>query len=158
MAKYPSSDGMLRVQLVATIANIAAPTVAELNAGTHVTAFITKDGLTVPSDQNNVDVGSAAENFNAQVPGTFGGPVEITGMRDNAADTLWDLITYNLSRYAVVRRGIATAAAFASGQKVEVYPCMFHEPVPDQTGGDEVARFTISAPCYARPELKATVA
>lgn len=158
MSKYPSSDGMLRVQLVATIANIAAPTVAELGTGTHVTSFVTKDGLTVPADQNNVDVGSAAENFNAQVPGTFGGAVEITGMRDNAADTLWDLITYNLSRYVVVRRGLITASAFAIGQKVEVYPCMFHEPVPDQTGGDEVARFTLSAPCWARPELKAVVA
>jgi hypothetical protein len=158
VAKYPSSDGMLRVQLVAVIANIAAPTVAELGVGTHITSFVTKDGLTVPSDQNNVDVGSAAENYNAQVPGTFGGAVEITGMRDNAADTLWDLITYNLARFIVVRRGIATAAAFAAAQKVEVYPATFHEPVPDQTGGDEVARFTLSAPCWARPEMKAVVA
>ncbi len=158
MARYPSSDGMLRVQIVATIANQAAPTVAELNAGTHVTDFVTADGLTVPSDQNTIDVRAASENFNAAVPGTYGGAVEITGLRDNSADTFWDLVTYNLSRFVVVRRGIPTATAFAAAQKVEVYPCMFHEPVPEQIGGDEAARFTISAPCYRAPSLKAVVA
>lgn len=157
MGKYPN-DGRIRVQLVATIANIAAPTVAELNAGTHITGFLSKDGLTTPADQNNVDVGTLAETFNAQVPGTFGGAVEMTGLRDDAADTLWDLITYDLARHVVVRRGPPTATAFAAAQKVEVYPTRFHEPVPDQTGGDEVSRFTISAPVTSQPNLKATVA
>lgn len=157
MAKW-SNDGNVRVQLVATIANIAAPTVAELNAGTHITGFVSKDGLTTPADQNNVDVGTLAETFNAQVPGTFGGAVEITGLRDNSADTLWNLITYGLSRYVVVRRGVPTATAYAAAQTVEVYPCQFHEPVPDQTGGDEVGRFTISAPVASQPNLKAVVA
>lgn len=158
MARYPSSDGMLRVQIVSAIASKTAPTVAELNAGTHVTDFVNADGLTVPADQNNIDVRAASENYNAQVPGTFGGAVEITGLRDNTADTLWDLVTYNLARFVVVRRGVPTATAFATGQKVEVYPCMFHEPVPEQIGGDEAARFTISAPCYQAPALKAVVA
>lgn len=158
MAKY-ANDGMLRVQLVTAVANIQAPSAAtELNVGTHVTGYVTKDGLTVPADQNNVDVATLAEVYNAQVPGSYGGAVEITGMRDNAADTLWDLITYNLQRYIAVRRGVPTATAFAAGQKVEIYPATFHHPVPDQTGGDEVSRFTISAPCWSEPALKATVA
>ena len=157
MGKYPN-DGRIRVQIVAAIANIAAPTVAELNAGTHITGFLSKDGLTTPADQNNVDVGTLAENFNAQVPGTFGGAVEMTGLRDDSADTLWNLITYDLARFIVVRRGPPTATAYAATQQVEVYPVRFHEPVPDQTGGDEVSRFTISAPVTAKPELKAVVA
>lgn len=157
MAKY-SNDGQIRVQVVTTIANQAAPTAAELNAGTHITGFLSKDGLTTPADQNNVDVGTLAETFNAQVPGTFGGAIEMTGLRDNAADTLWNLITYNLARFVVVRRGLPTATAFAAAQSVEVYPVQFHEPVPDQTGGDEVSRFNISAPVTAQPNLKATVA
>jgi len=157
MGKYPN-DGRIRVQLVAVVANIAAPTVAELNAGTHITGFLSKDGLTTPADQNNVDVGTLAETFNAQVPGTFGGAVEMTGLKDDVADTLWNLITYDLGRYVVVRRGPPTATAYAAAQPVEVYPARFHEPVPDQTGGDEVSRFTISAPVYSQPNLKAIVA
>lgn len=157
MAKY-SNDGMIRVVLVPTIVAIAGPTVAELAAGTHITGFLSKDGLTVPADQNNVDVATLAETFNAQVPGSFGGAIEMTGLRDNVADTLWELIVYNLATHVVVRRGMATAAAFAAAQDVEVYPVQFHEPVPDQTGGDEVSRFTISAPVTAQPALKAVVA
>lgn len=157
MAKY-SNDGQIRVQVVTTIANTAAPTAAELNAGTHITGFLSKDGLTTPADQNNVDVGTLAETFNAQVPGTFGGAIEMTGLRDNSADTLWNLITYNLARFVVVRRGLPTATTFAAAQTVEVYPVQFHEPVPDQTGGDEVSRFNISAPVTSQPNLKATVA
>jgi hypothetical protein len=157
VAKY-ANDGMLRVNVVTAIANINSPTAAELNAGVHITGFLSKDGLTTPADQNNVDVATLAETFNAQVPGSFGGAVEMTGLRDNAADTLWDLITYNLARFLVVRRGTPTATTFAAAQKCEVYPVQFHEPVPDQTGGDEVSRFTISAPVTSQPQLKATVA
>src|SRR5215207_298705 len=149
---------MVRVQVVNSIANIAAPTVAELNAGTHITGFLTKDGVTTPADQNNVDVGTLADTFNAQVPGTFGGAIEMTGIRNNTADTLWNLITYGLTTNVVVRRGVSTAAAWAAAQKVEVYPVVFHEPVPQQTGGDEASRFSISAPVNAQPNLKATVA
>lgn len=157
MGKYPN-DGRIRVQFVPTITNILAPTVAELTAGTHITPFLSKDGLTTPADQNNVDVGTLAENFNAQAPGTFGGAIEMTGLRDDQVDTLWDLITYDLPGYIVVRRGKPTASAFVATDKVEVYPVRFHEPVPDQTGGDEVSRFTISAPVTAKPQLKAAVA
>jgi hypothetical protein len=157
MGKY-ANDGRIRVQFVAAIADQDAPTVIELTGGTHVTPFLSKDGLTTPADQNNVDVGTLAENFNAQAPGTFGGAIEMTGLRDDTADTLWDLITYDLPGFIVVRRGQPTASAFAAAQDVEVYPVRFHEPVPDQTGGDEVSRFTISAPVTAAPSLKAVVA
>src|SRR5688572_25706939 len=39
------ADGNTRVAFVAAIANIAAPTVAELNAGVVLTPYITPDGL-----------------------------------------------------------------------------------------------------------------
>lgn len=157
MARY-SNDGQIRVQICTAISNIALPTTTELNAGTNITSFLTKDGLTTPADQNNVDTASLAETFNSQVVGSFGGAIEMTGMRDNSADTLWTLIVYGNSRFLVVRRGFPTATAFASAQPLEVYPCMFHEPIPDQTGGDEVSRFTIAAPVTSQPNLKAAVA
>ena len=93
MARY-ANDGMLKIYVVATIANIAAPTVAELNAGTAITNFVTKDGLTVPSGQNYVDNFSLAETFNSQVVGSFGGPITMIGIRDAATDTFWDLVVY----------------------------------------------------------------
>jgi len=108
MARW-ANDGMLRVVRVPSIANIAAPTVAEVAAGTHITNFITKDGLTTPANQNFVDNSSLAETFDAQVVGSFGGPISLTGIRDNTTDTLWDLIVYGLGGFLWIRRGIATA-------------------------------------------------
>lgn len=160
MARY-ANDGMVRVQYTPSVANIAAPTTAEINAGTNLTPRMTKDGLTVPSDQNMVDDGSLAETFDAQVVGTFGGSISMTIKRDNAsggADTEWNLITYGLAGFLVVRRGIASATAFAVSQKVEVYPIQFHEPVMAQTASNEQARFTAAAAVTSQPNLKATVA
>lgn len=157
MARY-ANDGMIRVDYVPTIANKAAPTTAELNAGTTLTNFITKDGINTPSNQNMVDNASLAETFDAQVPGSFGGPITMTGIRDNATDTFWNLITYNLAGYIAIRRGVTTATAWTAAQKVEVYPVQFHEPLPIPTASNEQSRFTVNAAVTSQPNLKATVA
>ena len=51
MARGPYEE-RTRVYWVPSLANKAAPTVAELNAGTDLSCFLTKDGLTEPSGQN----------------------------------------------------------------------------------------------------------
>jgi hypothetical protein len=157
MARY-ANDGMIRIQVVTTIANIAAPTTSELNAGTDITNFVTKDGLTVPSEQNNVPNSSLAETFDSQLPGSFGGALTMTGIRDAATDTFWNLVVYNTQFYLVVRRGIATATAFSSSQKVEVYPATWHEPVPMATASNEQGKFNAAAPVRSQPNLKASIA
>jgi hypothetical protein len=157
VARY-ANDGQIRIQVVATIASIAAPTTAELNAGTAVTNFVTKDGLTVPAEQNYVDNFSLAETYNAQVVGSFGGPITMIGIRDNATDTFWDLVVYGTNTHLVVRRGVATATAYSSTQKVEVYPIQWHEPLPMQTAQDEQGKFTAAAAVRSQPNLKAVVA
>jgi hypothetical protein len=157
MARY-ANDGMIRIYVVATIASIAAPTTAELNAGTNIGNFVTKDGLTVPSGQNYVDNFSIVETFNSQVVGSFGGPVAMIGIRDAATDTFWDLVVYGTLTHLVVRRGLATATAWTAAQKVEVYPIQWHEPLPEQTGQDTLGRFTAAAAVRIQPNLKATVA
>ena len=157
MARY-ANDGMVRVQVVPTIANKAAPTVAEINAGTDVTNFVTKDGLTVPAEQNYVDNTSLAETYNSQVVGSFGGNISLTGKRDNATDTFWDLVVYGTNTNLVVRRGVATATAFAASQDVEVYPIQWHQPVPAQTGQDTQDTFTAGAAVTSQPNVKAVVA
>ena len=157
MARY-ANDGMIKVYFVTTIANKAAPTVAELNAGTDISNFITKDGLTVPSNQNNVPNASLAETFDSELPGSFGGPLSMVGIRDAATDTFWNLVVYNTAGFIVVRRGTATATAWGAGNKVEVYPMTWHEPIPAQTASNEQGRFSAMAPVSSQPNLKAVVA
>ncbi len=157
MSRY-ANDGMIRLQVVATISNIAAPTTAELNAGTDVSNFVTKDGVQVPSNQNYVDNSSIAETYDSQVVGSFGGAITLTGIRDNVTDTFWDLVVYGTNTHLVVRRGLARSTAFAAAQKVEVYPIQWHEPLPVQTASNEQGRFTAAAAVRSQPNLKAVVA
>jgi hypothetical protein len=153
-----ANDGKIRVAFVtASIPNIASPVAATLNGGTMLSGFITKDGLTVPADQNNVDVAVLSDTFDAQVVGSFGGAIEMTGVRNDTTDTFWDLCIYGAVGWLAVRRGLPTATTFAAAQKVEIYPCQLHEPVPAQTGGNTVGQFTISAPVTSQPNLKAVV-
>jgi hypothetical protein len=157
MARY-ANDGMIRIQVVASISNIAAPTTAELNAGTDVSNFVTKDGLTVPANQNYVDNSSIAETYDSQVVGSFGGAIGLTGIRDAATDTFWDLVVYGTNTHLVVRRGIARATAYAASQDVEVYPIQWHEPLPLQTASNEQGRFSAAAAVRSQPNFKSTVA
>jgi hypothetical protein len=157
MARF-ASDGMVKVYYVASIANKAAPTVAELAAGTDLSNFVRKGGLNVPNSQNMVDNASLAETFDAQVPGSYGGPISLEMFRDPAADTAWNLLTYGLAGYIVVRRGVAAATAWTAAQKVEVYPVSFHEPVMAQTASNEAAFFTAQGAGTSAPNAKATVA
>lgn len=159
MARY-ANDGMIRVTFAPTVANKAAPTTAELNAGTLLTNFITKDGLTVPTNQNFVDNSALDETFDSQVVGSFGGPISMTMKRDGtpANDTAWNLITYGLTGFVVVRRGVESATAWTAAQKAEVYPVMWHEPVPNQTATNEQGTFSAQAAVTSQPNSKATVA
>ena len=157
MARY-ANDGMIRINVVATIANIAAPTAAEINAGSNITNFVTKDGLTVPANQNMVPNSSLAETFDSEVVGSFGGAVTLTGIRDNATDTFWDLVVYGTNTHLVIRRGVATATAVSASQKVEVLPIQWHEPIPTQTASNEQGRFTATAAVRSQPNYKSVVA
>lgn len=160
MTRY-ANDGMLTVWHVPSIANKAAPTAAEINAGTRLSTHMTKDGIRVPSNQNMVDDAGAEDVFDAQVVGSWGGPISFTAKRNNASagtDTVWNLITYSLAGYNVVRRGVTSATAVATSQVVEVYPVQYHHPVMQDPATNEQARFTVTAAVTSTPEIKAVVA
>lgn len=159
MARYSGGDGMTKVVFALAIADISAPSVGtELDSAEDWSAFIMKDGLSEPSDQNNVDVAALKDRFNAQVVGSFGGAIELTVQRDNVDDTVWDAITYQLEGFLVIRSGVPTASAFAVGDLLRVYPVMWHEPVPVGTSQDTADQFTAMGPVTRQPDLKAVAA
>lgn len=149
-------EGRTKVRFVSTISNIAAPTVAEINAGTDLTGFTAKDGVDTPANQNNVDSATIADTFDAQVPGSWGGSVGLTLFRDDSADTAWNLLTYGLVGYLVISR---VATNFPTvGNKVEVWPVTSHQPVVLPSAGNETVKFTAQFPVRSQPNLSATVA
>lgn len=153
-------EGYTRIEWVTTIADIAAPTAAELGAGTPLTNFVTKDGLNTPQNQNMVDSATIAETFDAQLVGSWGGALELTMFRDSVADDddAWTLFVYGTNGHIVVRRGIAVATAWAAAQRVEVYPAQMHQPVMQPSAANEQQRFAVSLAVTSAPNLKAVVA
>lgn len=154
------SDGKTRVAWLSTVANINAPTVAELTAGADYTKRITPDGLKLDPSTADVDTGSLASTFDTKTVGRVGFDVELTFKRGDTVgdDAPYTTLKYGVSGFLVVRRGLAYNTAWASGQKVEVYPITCGEPQNSSPTANEVMKFVSPMKVTDAPATAATVA
>lgn len=159
MADIPV-DGNIRVSWVTTIANIAAPTVAELNAGTLLTNKITADGL-VGFEASTADVDTTAldSTFDTKTIGrdSFEGTM-LRLKKQDGTDTVFNLLVRGTAGHVVVRRDIPSATAWAAAQKVEVFPAICGRERNLAPEANTVRRYEVPTPITAAPELRATVA
>jgi hypothetical protein len=151
-------EGRTNVYWATSIANIAAPTVAEITAATDVTDYVAKDGVAVNTTTNNVDSATIAETFDAQIVGSWGGEVELTMFRDDSADTAWNLCVYGTNGYVIIDRFNDSGTLPAAAEKVEVWPAEMHQPVPQNSASNTQQRFVEKFAITSEPNLKATVA
>jgi hypothetical protein len=155
-----TSDGRTRVAWVTSIANINAPTVAELNAGILLQATLTADGLMgLAPDTADVDTSSLASTFNTAVNGrtSFSG----TGLRvkkQNGTDTIFTTLIRDTAGYLVVRRSVTESTTWASTQGVEVYPALCGEVKRLDPEPNTVERYEIPLKITSSPALRAAVA
>lgn len=159
MADVPS-DGNVRISWVTTIANTSAPTVAELNAGLLLSPTMTPTGLAgFKPDTNDVP--------NRRIDGTFNtvdvGSVSVSGTmlelyKQSPTDTIYDTLTYRTSGYLVVRRSIDKATAWASGQKVSVWPSKCGQTAWLDPEADTEERYQIPIKIVSEPVIRAQVA
>ena len=154
--KFPFEE-YTRVSWVPTIADISAPTAAELDAGTVLTCHLTKDGLNPGGSTNMVDSGALCSRVDSQVVGSVGYQATLKMFRYNDDDTAWDLVNWGDTGYLVVRRGIAYDFAWTAGQKVEVYEGQFGEPIPASSAANTLQTFEVSL-AVEDADLKATIA
>ncbi|NEB92449.1 hypothetical protein [Streptomyces bauhiniae] len=139
------SDGRTRVAWAAAIANINAPTVAECTAAQDLTKRITPDGLKTDPTTADVDTGSLASVADTQTVGRISYDNSVTCKRGDlgtADDAPYTTLKYGVSGFLIVRRGIAYATSWASGQQVEVYPSICGERMNIPPTPNEVAKFT----------------
>lgn len=119
MADIPA-DGNIRVAFLLSCANIAAPTVAELNAGIQLAYVATADGLTgwepetasIPnrklgSTYDSVDVGSVSMS-----------EPSMTFFKQDGTDTTYNTMSYRAAGFIVIRRSIDTDTAWTAAQKL----------------------------------------
>jgi hypothetical protein len=153
------SDGNTKVAWAASIANLNAPTTAELTAAKDWTLRITPDGLKTDPTTADVDTSSLASTFETKVPGRRSFSAEITVKRGNnpVDDQPYTTLTYGATGFLVVRRGIPYATTFATGQQVEVYPVACGEPVNVAPAANEVLKAQIPLKITSDPATRAIV-
>jgi hypothetical protein len=151
-------EGKTNVYWATTVANKAAPTVAEITAAVALTNFVAKSGVAVNITTNNVDSATIAETFDAQVTGSWGGELELTMFRDNSADTAWNLCVYGTTGYVIIDRFRNSGTLPSATNKVEVWPAQMHQPAPGNSAANELLTFVEKFAVTSQPNLSATVA
>ncbi|MBB1154000.1 hypothetical protein H4281_12730 [Amycolatopsis sp. DR6-1] len=154
------SDGRNKVSFVPSIANIAAPTAAELTAGTSLECLIMADGLDISTDESAVQASKLCDTVDAEQPGRSKTTIQLTCVRKDvpAEDVAWTLLQRDLTGYLAVRRGVAHDTAFATGDKVEIYPVKFGARRPQKPEANGVEKFMSQGYNTGAPELDAVVA
>lgn len=161
-------DGRVKVYWLTACANIAAPTVAELNAGTALDPYITPDGLDISVTTNKVNVGNVGSTYTLERVGRRAPSIALTFHHDGttgSTDPAWNLLTYRAVGFLAVRLGIDKATAWTASQggggangSLEMYPAECGDyngvkPAPD-TSWDFMVDLTV----YLDPNRRAVVA
>jgi hypothetical protein len=156
------SDGFTRVLWIASggVVSIAAPTVAELDAGITLHSTMTSDGLvnfrpttnSVPnrkldSKYNTVDVGSIAMADGA-----------LRFYKQDGTDTIYDTLLYRVDGTVAVRRSLDAATANAADQKWQMYPVRCGEVSWLEPEDDTEERYEIPVKFWRQPNLRAVAA
>jgi hypothetical protein len=155
------ADGRTRVAYVPAIANIASPTVAELNAGILLNSIITPDGLVgfeattadvdtsaLDSDYDTVDVGRDS----------FSGTMLRLKKQTTGDTTFTTLGAKGVTGYVAIRRDLAVATAWASSQAVEVYPIKTGRRRNLAPEKNAVRKYEVPTKIYIAPNIDALVA
>lgn len=155
------TDGRTKVYAVASIANIAAPTTTELNAGVSLAGLMTPDGL-VGFEPDTADVDNSALNstFDTRLPGRAGFSGTMLRLKKNSAtaDTTYNLLVRDFVTNIVVRRGTLESTAWASSDRVEVYPVQLGEVRNLPPEANSVQKYEVPCKITTQPNLRASVA
>lgn len=129
-----SFEGMLKVSFVPTITSIAAPTVAQLTAGTPLEQDLLPDGLSTPSDTASIDNSRMNSTFTTNIVGrrSFTGiTVKYIRGTNPTQVAIASALIYGANGFLVVRRDKLSTVAWTVADKVEVYPVQVGELNPD---------------------------
>mgnify|MGYP006197171725 CR=1 FL=1 len=153
-------DGRERWDWVPAIANIAAPTTAELNAGIRISQWMTKDGATGFSpDTADAPTSSIESVFDTNVNGrvSFSGP-RIRLKKQSGTDTAYTTLVADATGYITRRKSLTAATAFASAQPLQVFPVMCGYRAWLDQDDNMPERYDVPIKITATPNLNAAVA
>lgn len=150
------ADGEVKFSFVETIADLDAPTVVEVDAGTDVTEWFRS--LDTPLDGNAVDAPNLSTAFRVTVAGKFGGNVSGEAYRDDTSDDAWALFPRNTTGFFVIRRFGGSDVAYAVADEVEVWPIRVITRSPATLDDEAVQMFTVDCAVLDEPVMDAVLA
>jgi hypothetical protein len=136
-------DGMIRVSWVTTISNTAAPTVAEINAGVSLEGLITPDGYNVTTSEAEVDNSALNSTDDTRLPGRRADSIEITFKHQGDGAAPFTTFASKPVGYIVERTSVAATTAFATSQKVRVFPVQAGNRNKLARAANEVEKFSV---------------
>jgi hypothetical protein len=153
-------DGKVKVWSVPSIANIAAPTTGELNAGTALESLMTPDGLVGFSPETAaVDNSALNSTFDTKKAGRAGFSGDALRMKkQSGTDSVYNTLVREYVTHIVVRRGVTSSTAWAASDKVEVYPSECGEVKNLPPEANSVQKYEVPIFVTTQPNLRATVA
>jgi hypothetical protein len=104
------------VSWVSAVAAVASPTAGELNGGIRLEGLLASDGLSIAPNNNKVPTGNLGTKYELERFGTVGYAVKMKFHHDTVTDTAWTTFPFKTAGFLAVRRGIAKATTFATGQ------------------------------------------
>lgn len=159
MTRGPVYENNYRVHWCPAVADITAPTVAEITAGDYLGRLITKDGAALGISQNRVEVASIDELFDAERMGSWGARPVLSLYRDDITETDgWDLVSNGAIGFLVISPFQATPGTEAAGDPAYVFPAEMGVPMPQDSGANSPQTFKVEFAVTSEPEMDATVA
>ena len=155
-----ATDGRTKVSWVLTVANIAAPTTSELNAGTALQSFITPDGLVgFEPETADVDTSALDSTFDTKTAGraSFSGTL-LRMKKQTGTDAVYNAMVRDTAGYIVIRRDSTSSIAWAASDKVEVYPSVLGEVRNLPPEANSLHRYEVPVKISSTPNLRATAA
>lgn len=153
-------DGKERWDWVPAIANQAAPTTTELNAGIRISQFMTKDGATgFQIETADAPTSSMESTFDTATNGrrTLNNP-RLRFKKQSGSDTVYTTMVPDTAGFLVRRKSLAAATAYASTQPVQVYPVICSETSWLDQEDNMPERFDIPVKLTGQPTIRAAVA
>lgn len=145
------------VRFVTTLANMNAPTVAELTLGVDLTPLLIS--ITANSTGNTVPTPALDSLFETSIGGTSSAQFSADFYRDDVADTAWETLPRETKGYMVIQRfGANETRTFVAGDEVEVWPIAVTSRSSGPLASNTAQTFTVMASVPVEPNEGALVA
>ena len=156
MTRGPVFEDMWKVYFAPTVADISAPTVAEVvTAGDYLGRLLNIDGVALGISQNRVGVSSIDETFEAERMGTWSASPELTLFRDDTDESDgWDVLVAGTEGFLVISPyGVPIATS-----KAYVFPAELGVPRPADSAKNTPQTFKVSVAATSEPDMNAVFA